>query len=63
MPGHEKMALWTTHAGASDGYLYQGLKQNVTDRVDAIDVWLQLPGQEPHSGPRHQDGRGRYRGA
>ena len=31
MPGHEKMALWTTHAGASDGYLYQGLKQNVTD--------------------------------
>lgn len=43
MPGHEKMALWTTHAGASDGYLYQGLKQNVTDRVDAIDVWYSSP--------------------
>lgn len=43
MPGHEKMALWTTHKGASDGYLYQGLKQNVTDRVDAIDVWYSSP--------------------
>lgn len=43
MPGHEKMALWTTHAGASDGYLYQGLKQNVTDRVNAIDVWYSSP--------------------
>ena len=43
MPGHEKMARWTTHAGASDGYLYQGLKQNVTDRVDAIDVWYSSP--------------------
>ena len=43
MPGHEKMALWTTHAGASDGYLYQGLKQNVTDSVDAIDVWYSSP--------------------
>lgn len=43
MLGHEKMALWTTHAGASDGYLYQGLKQNVTDRVDAIDVWYSSP--------------------
>ena len=43
MPGHEKMALWITHAGASDGYLYQGLKQNVTDRVDAIDVWYSSP--------------------
>ena len=43
MPGHEKMALWTTHAGASDGDLYQGLKQNVTDRVDAIDVWYSSP--------------------
>ena len=43
MPGHEKMALWSTHAGASDGYLYQGLKQNVTDRVDAIDVWYSSP--------------------
>lgn len=43
MPGHEKMALWTTHAGASDGYLYQVLKQNVTDRVDAIDVWYSSP--------------------
>ena len=43
MRGHEKMALWTTHAGASDGYLYQGLKQNVTDRVDAIDVWYSSP--------------------
>ena len=40
---HEKMALWTTHKGASDGYLYQGLKQNVTDRVDAIDVWYSSP--------------------
>ena len=51
MPGHEKMALWTTHKGASDGYLYQGLKQNVTDRVDAIDVWSRSPAkrliQEP----------------
>lgn len=27
----------------SDGYLYQGLKQNVTDRVDAIDVWYSSP--------------------
>ena len=43
MPGQEKMALWTTHKGASDGYLYQGLKQNVTDRVDAIDVWYSSP--------------------
>ena len=43
MPGHEKMALWTTHKGASDGYLYQGLKQNVTDRVDAIDIWYSSP--------------------
>ena len=43
MPGHEKMDLGTTHAGASDGYLYQGLKQNVTDRVDAIDVWYSSP--------------------
>ena len=43
MPGHEKMALWTTHAGASVGYLDQGLQQNVTDRVDAIDVWYSSP--------------------
>ena len=43
MPGHEKIGLWTTHAGVSDSYLYQGFKQNVLDRADMIDVWYSSP--------------------
>lgn len=43
MPGHEKIGLWTTHAGASDSYLFQGLKKNVLDRSDSIDVWYSSP--------------------
>ena len=43
MPGSEKMGLWTTHAGVSDSFLYQSLKQNVLDRSDAIDVWYSSP--------------------
>lgn len=46
MPGSEKMGLWTTHAGASDGYLFNGLKQNVLDRADSIDVWYSSPAKE-----------------
>ena len=46
MPGSEKMALWTTHAGASDGYLYNGFKQNVLDRADKIDVWYESPAKK-----------------
>lgn len=46
MPGSEKMGLWTTHAGASDGYLFNGLKQNVLDRADSIDIWYSSPAKE-----------------
>ena len=46
MPGSEKMALWTTHAGFSDGFLYQGLKQNVLDRTDSIDIWYSSPAKQ-----------------
>lgn len=46
MPGSEKIGLWTTHAGASDGYLYQGFKQNVLDRNDSIDVWYSSPAKK-----------------
>ncbi len=53
MPGSEKMALWTTHAGVSDSYLFNGLKQNVLDRADSIDVWYESPAvsliQEPET--------------
>lgn len=52
-PGHEKIGLWTTHAGVSDSYLYQGLKQNVLDRNESIDVWYSSPAkkllQDPES--------------
>ncbi len=43
MPGSDKMALWTTHAGVSDSYLFQGLKRNVEERSDSIDVWYSSP--------------------
>lgn len=46
MPGSEKMGLWTTHAGASDSYLFQGLKQNVLDRTDSIDIWYSSPAKQ-----------------
>lgn len=45
MPGSEKMGLWSTHAGVSDSFMFQGLKQNVLDRNDAIDVWYSSPAQ------------------
>ncbi len=41
--GSDKIALWTTHQGVSDGYLFQGFKQNVLDRADMIDVWYETP--------------------
>lgn len=46
MPCSEKIGLWTTHAGVSDSFLFQGLKQNVLDRSDKIDVWYSSPAKE-----------------
>lgn len=42
-PSSEKIALWTTHMGVSDSYLFKGLKKNVEDRADKIDVWYSSP--------------------
>ena len=53
MPGSEKIGLWTTHAGVSDSYLFNGLKDNVLARADKIDVWYESPAvkilQDPES--------------
>lgn len=46
MPCSDKMSLWSTHMGFSDGYLYQGFKQNVLDRADKIDVWYESPAKK-----------------
>ncbi|MCI9146695.1 MAG: FAD-dependent oxidoreductase [Hungatella sp.] len=46
LPGSEKIGLWTTHQGISDGYLYTSLKQRVLDRKDRIDIWYESPAQE-----------------
>ena len=52
-PGSDKIALWTTHPGVSDSYMFQGMKKNVEDRSDKIDVWYESPAvgliQDPSS--------------
>ena len=52
-PSSEKIALWTTHPGVSDSYMFQGVKKNVLDRADKIDVWYESPAvsliQDPSS--------------
>ncbi|MEG2097807.1 MAG: FAD-binding protein [Pseudoflavonifractor sp.] len=42
-PGSDKISLDTTHQGISDAFLWQGLRKNVTDRADSIDVWFESP--------------------
>lgn len=53
LPGSEKIGLWTTHQGISDGYLYTNLKQRVLDRSSKIDIWFESPAldliQDPQS--------------
>ncbi len=53
MPGSDKMALWSTHPGVSDSFMFNGFKQNVLDRADMIDVWYESPAvkliQDPQS--------------
>ena len=41
--GSDKIGLWTLHAGVSDSYMYQTLKQKVIDNSDKIDVWFESP--------------------
>lgn len=46
MPGSDKIALVTAHAGAADSYLYTNLKQRLLDRADYIDIWYDSPAEE-----------------
>ena len=42
-PGSDSITLTSTHAGISDGYLWQAMRKQVTDRADKIDVWFESP--------------------
>lgn len=44
-PGSEKIGLWTTTEGTSNGKLWELFRKNVTDRSENIDVWFSSPGK------------------
>ena len=54
LPGSDKVQLWATHAGFSDGYLWQIIRQKIVDNHENIDVWFESPAvhliQEPTTG-------------
>ena len=52
--GSDKIALWTTHQGLSDSFLFQSMRSRLADNyAGKIDVWFETPGtaliQDPES--------------
>lgn len=46
LPDADKIALWATHQGFSDSYLFQSMKARLADNyADKIDVWYETPAQ------------------
>ncbi|MFI3283747.1 MAG: FAD-binding protein, partial [Erysipelotrichaceae bacterium] len=43
LEGSETVGLWTTHAGISDGYLYNIFQEYVFANSDSIDIWYESP--------------------
>ena len=46
LEGADKIGLWTTHQGISDGYLYGILKNAALELSDKIDIWYESPAVE-----------------
>lgn len=54
LPGADKVQLWATHEGFSDGYLWQIIREKIVSRTENIDIWFESPAmhliQEPTTG-------------